>query len=202
MGVKWDGTPYIIPNTMQMSKYPFSGDPVTQTGWYEGGAGPAPGDRKMLMACGPFNLAAGEKQEFTYAVLIDNADNNLNAITKIKNMVLAAQAYYHSLSASTITAAEDNKVMLSGFSLEQNYPNPFNPSTVINYQLAESGKVTLKVYDILGNEVVTLVNEEQAAGRHQAVFSAADKKALASGVYFYRLQAGENSVVKKMMLMK
>ncbi|MBI2417255.1 MAG: T9SS type A sorting domain-containing protein, partial [Ignavibacteriales bacterium] len=75
-------------------------------------------------------------------------------------------------------------------------------STIINYQLAESGKVTLKVYDILGNEVITLVNEEQAAGRHQTVFSSADNKKLASGVYFYRLQAGANSVVKKMMLMK
>ncbi|MBI2417461.1 MAG: T9SS type A sorting domain-containing protein [Ignavibacteriales bacterium] len=201
-GKKTNGNPYINPFTQQASVFPYNGDPVTGSGWTEISSGISPGDRRMLLSCGPISFAPGEKQEFAYAILIDNADNNLNAITKMKELVPVAQAYYHSLSVSTITAVEDNKAAQRGFTLEQNYPNPFNPSTIINYQLAESGKVTLKVYDILGNEVITLVNEEQRAGRHQAVFSSVDKKTLASGVYFYRLQAGANSVVKKMLLMK
>jgi len=80
-----------------------------------------------------------------------------------------------------------------------NYPNPFNPSTKISYQLAKSGYVTLKVYDILGREVATLVNENQIEGVHSAVF---DASRLASGVYLYRLTAPGINQVKKMLLTK
>jgi len=92
------------------------------------------------------------------------------------------------------------------FKLEQNYPNPFNPSTTIQYQLPEESKVTLKVYDILGSEVVTLVNEEQQPGYYEVQFNASghsgNARNLASGMYVYRLQAGEYVSVKKMMLLK
>jgi hypothetical protein len=95
------------------------------------------------------------------------------------------------------------------FSLDQNYPNPFNPSTVIGYQLPVSGNVTLKVYDILGNEVATLVNEEKPAGNYEIEFSAKGESAsdgnvydLPSGIYFYKLQAGNFSATKKMILLK
>jgi 5-hydroxyisourate hydrolase-like protein (transthyretin family) len=85
------------------------------------------------------------------------------------------------------------------FKLEQNYPNPFNPSTVISYQLPVISKVTLKVYDILGSEVKTLVNEEQEAGYKELQFNGSN---FASGMYVYRLQAGEYVSTKKMMLLK
>lgn len=90
----------------------------------------------------------------------------------------------------------------SVFSLEQNYPNPFNPSTVITYQLPEAAKVYLAVYDVLGNEVAVLVNGVQQAGTHQAEFSTSLGKGLASGMYVYRLQAGQHTQVRKMLLMK
>lgn len=83
--------------------------------------------------------------------------------------------------------------------LSQNYPNPFNPSTVINYQIASPGKVSLKVYDLLGREVATLVNEEKAAGNYKATFNAMN---LPSGVYFYRLQTATYSNTKKLLLLK
>ncbi|MDZ7625231.1 MAG: T9SS type A sorting domain-containing protein [Ignavibacteriaceae bacterium] len=73
------------------------------------------------------------------------------------------------------------------FTLEQNYPNPFNPSTTIRYSIPSSEFVTLKVYDVLGNEVATLVNEEKPAGSYEMNFNAAG---LSSGIYFYALQAG------------
>jgi hypothetical protein len=96
------------------------------------------------------------------------------------------------------------------FSLSQNYPNPFNPSTKISYSVASLSKVSLKVYDILGREVVTLVNEEKPAGKYEVNFSATGgATSLASGVYIYRiaihsdkLQAGDFVSSKKMILLK
>ncbi|MFN3560988.1 MAG: VPS10 domain-containing protein [Chloroherpetonaceae bacterium] len=85
------------------------------------------------------------------------------------------------------------------FALEQNYPNPFNPSTVIRYQIPTASDVKLSVYDMLGREVATLVNQWQAAGQYSVVFNA---QSLSSGTYFYRLTAGEFTSIKKMMLVK
>jgi hypothetical protein len=85
------------------------------------------------------------------------------------------------------------------FSLEQNYPNPFNPTTSIKYQVSNISNVSLKVYDIIGNEIATLVNEIQPAGIYEVNFNASS---LPSGVYFYKLQASSFSETKKMLLMK
>ena len=86
------------------------------------------------------------------------------------------------------------------FALNQNYPNPFNPTTTIEFTLAEDGMTTLKVYDMLGKEVTTLVDEDLEAGvLHQATFNASR---LSSGMYFYRLENGNQTQVRKLMLMK
>jgi len=89
------------------------------------------------------------------------------------------------------------------FALLQNYPNPFNPSTVISYQLPVNSQVTLKVYNMLGQEVATLVNDLKQAGSYSVTFNtAAGTRALSSGVYVYRLQAGSFISIKKLVLMK
>lgn len=88
------------------------------------------------------------------------------------------------------------------YSLEQNYPNPFNPLTVINYQLSKSGLVSLKIYDLLGREITTLVNEFKNAGKHQVEFNSADYHNLSSGLYLYELRTGDFVSTKKFMLMK
>jgi hypothetical protein len=85
------------------------------------------------------------------------------------------------------------------FKLEQNFPNPFNPTTTIQYQLPHDARVTLKVYDILGSEVATLVNEGQEAGYKEVQFSGSN---IASGMYVYRLSADKFVSVKKMMVLK
>ncbi|MGB5528513.1 MAG: T9SS type A sorting domain-containing protein, partial [Ignavibacteriaceae bacterium] len=81
----------------------------------------------------------------------------------------------------------------------QNYPNPFNPTTKIRYEIPELNFVTIKIYDILGNEIVTLVNEEKPAGSYEIFYEASG---LPSGVYFYSLRAGAFSDSKKMILLK
>ena len=100
---------------------------------------------------------------------------------------------------SLVTSIEDTKLVPTEFSLEQNYPNPFNPSTRIQYQVSSISQVTLKVYDVLGNEVATLVNEEKPAGNYEVEF---DATGLSSGIYLYRLNAGSFSKIKKMVLTK
>ena len=83
--------------------------------------------------------------------------------------------------------------------LDQNYPNPFNPTTAISYQLSANSFVTLKVYDLLGREVATLVNSQLPAGSYQTSFDASH---LSSGVYLYELRAGDFVQTRKMALMK
>jgi len=85
------------------------------------------------------------------------------------------------------------------FSLLQNFPNPFNPSTIIRFQIKDSRLVTLKVYDILGKEIATLVNEKQSPGVYEVTF---DGSRLTSGIYFYKLVSGSYSEVRKMVLIK
>jgi hypothetical protein len=94
---------------------------------------------------------------------------------------------------------EDEENVVLTYELAQNYPNPFNPTTQIQYSLEQSSMVTLRVFDVLGREVATLINENQNAGRHVVDFNASN---FASGIYFYRLEAGSFIQVKKMILMK
>ncbi|MCF8241633.1 MAG: T9SS type A sorting domain-containing protein [Melioribacteraceae bacterium] len=93
----------------------------------------------------------------------------------------------------------DEDALVHEYKLSQNYPNPFNPSTTINYSLKENGFVTLKIYNILGQEMVTLVNKELNAGQHTVNF---DASKLSSGVYIYQIQAGNFTSSKKMLLLK
>jgi hypothetical protein len=98
-----------------------------------------------------------------------------------------------------ITDVESEKISTEDFILFQNYPNPFNPATTINYSIPETGNVDLKVYDVLGNEVATLVNEEKVPGNYTAVL---DASSFASGVYMYTLKSDNFFQTKKMMVIK
>jgi hypothetical protein len=88
---------------------------------------------------------------------------------------------------------------ISSYSLSQNYPNPFNPRTTIKWQQQEISWATLKIFDVLGREVVELVNEELSAGQHEIIF---DASLFTSGIYFYQLKAGSFVETKKMILIK
>jgi len=106
------------------------------------------------------------------------------------------------VTGSIVTSVKDQEytnAIPSVYLLEQNYPNPFNPVTTISYQLPKSGSVTLKIYDILGKEVMTLVNEQKEMGRYTVQF---DASPLASGMYVYQLRANDYTSTKKMLLLK
>jgi hypothetical protein len=117
----------------------------------------------------------------------------------------AAKIYYYRLKQidfdGTFIYIDGIEVSLNPVSAElfDNYPNPFNPATIISYQINIASQVTLKVYDVLGKEIVTLVNEEQPAGTYEVEFNA---EGLPSGVYLYKLKAGNFLSVKKMLLLK
>jgi hypothetical protein len=100
-----------------------------------------------------------------------------------------------------ITGVEDQSsgMIPTTYSLEQNYPNPFNPSTTIGFTMPKSNHISLKVFNMLGQVVATLVDEEYVAGAHEVRF---DASALSSGIYFYTLKSKDFSVTKKMMLVK
>jgi hypothetical protein len=111
---------------------------------------------------------------------------------------------YTWLGDKSTVGVNDQPAIARVYELQQNYPNPFNPSTIIRYSLAKSGPVTVKVFDVIGRQVATLVSGEvQSAGEHQVTFSSASlRNGAASGVYFYRIESGSFTAVKKMMLIK
>lgn len=100
---------------------------------------------------------------------------------------------------SLVTGIYENEIQINGFELYQNYPNPFNPTTKISFVIGQSSLVTLRIYDILGNEIATLLNEEKPAGTYEITSDAGE---LASGIYFYKLIAGNFIQTKKMILLR
>ena len=124
-----------------------------------------------------------------------------NVLDSAGNYYYLGRGYNFTLSYKMIvTGVESESENVPGtYTLFQNYPNPFNPCTKINWQMAARNQVTLKVYDVLGNEIATIVNEEKEAGYHSINFNASE---LPSGVYFYQLKAGSFIETKKMLLLR
>ncbi|HOM66387.1 MAG TPA: T9SS type A sorting domain-containing protein, partial [Ignavibacteriales bacterium] len=125
------------------------------------------------------------KSNMISCTVVDTFGSNLGKPSFIKDEVLGVQVV-------------DN-VKPASYVLEQNYPNPFNPTTNIKFALTNAGFTTLKVYDMLGREVATLVNENLAAGTYNVNFDAAN---LTTGIYVYELRSGSVKLSKKMMLVK
>ena len=98
-----------------------------------------------------------------------------------------------------VNVEDENRILPTEYALMQNYPNPFNPITSINYSIPRASSVSLKVYDIIGNEVATLVNEFKSPGNYLVQF---DASKLSSGVYFYRIQTEYFTMTKKLLLLK
>lgn len=147
-----------------------------------------PGGNPFVLSAGPFNLAPNQVETIGFAILAGTSAADL--ITKNNQ----ARLKYGTVGVQNISA-EIPRV----FSLSQNYPNPFNPTTNIQFGVPKNSFVSIKVYDLLGREVATLLNEQKQAGTYLVDFNAAS---LSSGVYFYRMQAGQFADIKRMVVIK
>ena len=136
--------------------------------------------------------------------ILGNGTTNIIHSYQFQDNDLLAGNYSYRLNqidnngTSDYTYSLNVTILPNQFALYQNYPNPFNPSTTISYDLPSNDFVTLKIYDVLGNEIITLINEEQPAGYHKINF---DASALSSGMYFYTLQSGNKILTNKMILL-
>ena len=152
-------------------------------------------DQSYCIATGPFNIAPGASDTACF-VMMGGRD-----VDALQSAVLSARARYRQA-----TPVDDNGEpnLPSVFELQQNFPNPFNPETVIRYVLKRTSPVTVSIYNLLGQQIATLVDETQNAGVHNLTWDGRDHdgRPVASGVYFYRLKAGDIAQTKKMILLK
>ena len=141
------------------------------------------------------NVSISAKQGLVIRnAVVDTTQVTINS-TSTSAFIMEVNGYLNPLTS----VVDKNVAKINSFSLSQNYPNPFNPGTEIEYSIPQQEYVTLKVFDITGKEIYTLVNREEPAGKHLVNFVAKD---LASGIYFYRLNAGSYTAIHKMILLK
>ncbi len=148
-------------------------------------------DYRIMLTAQPFDLAVNDSYTVAFGIVMGSS------LTDLQTNADTMEAIYNNF----VVGIEDNVLnsIPTKFSLSQNYPNPFNPSTTIKYQIPEMNFVTLRVYDVLGRYVATLVNEEKPAGYYQIEFNAS---ALSSGIYFYQFKTDNFCETKKMLLIR
>ena len=117
----------------------------------------------------------------------------------VKNITAQVQEIVNNNFDPNILSVNNDPVKVSGYYLHQNYPNPFNPTTTIRFEIPQDGVVTIKIFDIFGQEVTTILNEFQKADRYEVVFNSIG---LSSGVYIYRMKVNEFIQSNKMILLK
>jgi hypothetical protein len=161
----------------------------------------AGGDISLVVSGGPFIVHAKDSINVAYAIAA------ATTIDSLRSAIVHSKAKYLSITGINVS---QNKLP-DNFALFQNYPNPFNPSTIISYQLPEASIVQIKIYDVLGREVATLINEQKPVGKYNIVWNGTDYKGnkVSSGVYMYRIQtvpltpnSKSFTASKKMVLIK
>ncbi|GJQ62933.1 MAG: hypothetical protein SCALA702_19860 [Melioribacteraceae bacterium] len=200
-GLLWDGDKVINPLTNQITKFPLDGNPLSGTGWYDTTSvypSAPPYDRRFKINSGPFNMAPGDTQRVTIAIIVAHGNNRLHSVQLLLDKAKAIQQYNKYGFERTLSDPY-NLIIPEKFELFQNYPNPFNPSTTIKYDLPEDMFVKLELFNILGERIEILVDEQRTKGKHYVRVNGAG---LSSGVYIYRIRAGNNTAVKKMVLVK
>lgn len=163
--------------------------------------------------CGTYNFGNGVSRSTNYGETWEQINTGLSTMD-IRSVAVDSDDYLYAgtngysmfkTTTSTVTSVEDIRLKPTSFSLEQNYPNPFNPSTTIHFELPKESHIILKLYDLLGREVATLINEQRTAGRYDfelRTSSASGGFEITSGVYFYRLVTDSYTSTKKLILIK
>lgn len=190
LGLTKSGEPYVYDG--DTLTYQRSGNPVTG----EGDLDIADADRRMLAVSGPFDMAPGDSQYVLIRLTVAQGSDYLNTITELKSVL--------NEPFDPMTTIDDFVPLPSRFQVRQNYPNPFNPTTRIEFSLPERARVTVNVYNILGQKVRQLVDRTLPGGEHFTTWDGTDQnnQRVASGLYFYRVRAGDSVDSKKMILLK
>jgi len=221
MGYKKDSTCFLDPtqSPKKKTRYVYPGDPETNTGWteYKGSVQNCGndtigyiltinpyGDRFFMLSSGSDDLTVmpGDTQRIVMCQLIARGNSNLNSVTKLKQLADVATEFYN--TNFTIGIKQVSTEVPQSYLLGQNYPNPFNSVTNVKFSIPLSRgvggrNVTIKIFDLLGREVATLVNEKLNPGTYEVRFDAGN---LPSGIYFYRMEAEKFTSTKKLILLK
>lgn len=215
-GYKKDSSRWLNPTSypFQKTKFCYSGDPETNTGWTEakgcvqncgGDSGiilsiNPKGDRRFVISSGAenFTFNIGDTQTVYLCQLIARGTSNLNSVTKLKQLADVALNFYNNNFA--IGVQQISSVVPDKYELFQNYPNPFNSMTNVKFQMQNTGTAKIIIYDVAGKEVALLVNDKLNPGSYEIKFYGSN---LASGIYFYKLIVDNTPyAVKKMVLIK
>jgi len=204
----WTGVPFVDSTKDIPTRFPYSGDPKSNTGWLDEILDQNR-ERQFQINSGPFNMAPGDTQEVVFAQLAYTGMKQKENVTYLKYLTKIAAEFFNASHFGLPNNVVEKDKIPTEFSLEQNYPNPFNPETTISYTIPSNVKgetinVTLKVYDVLGREVATLVDEFKQPANYKVKFNVETRHgaSLQSGVFFYTLTANSFTQTKKMMLIK
>jgi hypothetical protein len=213
-GFKKDGTPFVNITNQQVTKYCYSGEPETFSGctMFSGRVENCdglltgnqtipvpPGDKKIVMNFLPLNrkILPGSSVNLVAAQMVARGTDHKNSVTKLKQLSDSATALCQNGFVIGINQLANE--IPTEFNLYQNYPNPFNPVTKIKFSIPKSEFVTIKIYDALGREITTLVNDKIIAGVYSVGW---DGSAYPSGIYFLKLQTKDFTQTNKMILLK
>jgi len=184
--------------------FSFPGDPVTGAFWSEfntDGQGTAkpPGDRHFLISTGPFTLQPGQAQEILFAIVWSRGTDHLDSVRQLKKDVKRLREVADAILVPDVPAKAPDPVPEPVLGFAQNYPNPFNETTTIRYSVPLEMAVRLRVYDVLGREITTLVDERLRPGIYTADFDGAE---LPRGLYVYRIEMAHMTFTRRMMLVR
>jgi hypothetical protein len=180
--------------------YWYSGDPVEKIGWINN----LPSDQRMMLNTGPFVLEKDKPIDIIIAYIVGQGEDALSSITEARNIQkYAAAVYENNFYIDIPSEFEEEEITPKDFILYQNYPNPFNPGTKINYDISKKGFVSLRVYNLIGELITELVNEEKEPGKYSVNFNPVQIGIeIPSGMYIVRLKAGIPVRTIKMIYLK
>jgi hypothetical protein len=185
-------------------KFVLTGDPEFRTGWFPWRWLIIGADVHAYIHSEKFELIKNKPVEFIAMYTVSQGNDHYHSFNLVKEKSrLINELYLNNFEDVVTDIKQEETFQVTDFKLEQNYPNPFNPATVISYSLPENSNVTIKLFDILGNEVAVLVDEAKSAGRYEFTFDTGSvSRRIASGIYFYQIKADNFFDTKKMLLVK
>lgn len=207
-GILNTGHKYTIPTELGGGEtpFPYSGNPITKEGWIEGIQFP-PGNRNMGLSTGPFNLSPNESKEIIFAQIAAGGTDDISrdeGIVSLKAYAKYATNFYKNIVSLPTDVNQVDDSILYSYDLYQNYPNPFNATTIIRYKTTKHAYILIKVFDIIGREVKTLVDANKAPGTYEACWNGKNNKNknVSSGTYFYSIMIDGICQSKKMVLLR